>query len=131
MSNKQNHRDFLVGILILIASFTLFTNGQQKDKKGYLIGNVALGSYEPGGLGKQAPGIIVELKNISKNKTIKIVSDEVGFIEECILTGDYLLVSAKASQGVPLKFASNQNMKFQIKSNKTKRFDIVVVLPEN
>jgi hypothetical protein len=124
---RQNNKLIFTSILLLILINT--AAGQNKNQTGYLFGNVLFAPARQGDYGTPAAGIIFEIRR--KNKVTKVATNEAGLIDEKLPVGNYLLVSAKTAEGTLLSFKSNQYKCFQIKSNKTERFDIVVLKPGN
>jgi hypothetical protein len=113
----------LVGIWLFSLIWT--TPCQQADKNGDLFSHVAYSSGQEGGYATLAAGIVLELK--FKNKTVTLTSNEGGVIYESLPEGKYLLLSAKTSKGVSLKFKPGQNKIIKIKRKQENRFDIFLL----
>ena len=115
----------LIGIWLFLLNW--ITLGQQSDKSGDLFSHVAYSSGQEGGYATLAAGIVIELK--SKNKTITLTSNEGGVIYESLPEGEYLLLSARTSEGVLLEFKPGQNKIIKVKRKRENRFDILLLKP--
>lgn len=121
---KNNLILFLLPFLFL---FNINECQKQQTKYGSLLGNaVFVDAEEKENLGA-AREVIIELKH--KGKSIQITSDESSIIAEKLSTGNYCLSSAKTKEGISLSFSPNQSKCFEIKVNKIKRFDVMLLKP--
>ena len=117
----------LVINVIVIVLLSAIIIGQKKENNGFLYGHVVVGTPNEE-YGELLPEATVELLRL--NRRIKIITDEAGVMDEKLPAGKYQLISVKNAEGKLLTFTENQNLCFEIKANKTTRFDIDVLKPK-
>lgn len=123
----KNQMNNIIISAILILLLSVVVTGQKKEKVGHLYGHVVLETLNER-KGELLPRATVEL--LRKNKKIIIIANEAGLITKKLPTGKYRVLSVKSAESEQLTFSKNQILYFEIKKNKTTRFDIGVLKPK-
>lgn len=101
--------------------------GLAQKSEGYLMGTAIFSSESSGEL-KFATNVSIELE---RNKTVfNVRSDDLGDFTAALPPGKYCLRAVKGEDNRQFLISSNQHLCFNIRANKTLRFDILLQDPQ-
>lgn len=123
MQYRKKQKNNLIIIAVIILLLASIVVGQQKENKGYLFGRVAIDDPKKE-YSIPLPFVTIEL--LHKNKNIKIITNEMGLIDEMLPKGKFQLLSVKTKEGVLFEFVSDQKKSFEIKAKKQEQFNITL-----